>query len=206
MALDASDWIAVIAVVVAVVSGGAAIKYARKSAVQAERSADHAGDAVIEARRAADEAAQMRAIETDRRADEKERWHHECEPVLPGEIDASVRGSGDTAALYGEITVARVYRVRAEAVSGASRIQLSLDMVTKPDQPIEFMIERRPQGKTTVDTEEIVFSFWPPVEGADGTGLWRCDCGRPGGGTMVGPGHWERRVKVSFRRPRLRSY
>lgn len=73
--MDASDWIALAALVVAVVSGGGAIMYARRSAVEAKPSADHAGDAVVEARRSADEAERMREIEARRRADEKELRH-----------------------------------------------------------------------------------------------------------------------------------
>ena len=205
--MDTSNWIALASVIVAFVFGVVtvfALKYGRRSAAEARRSADHAGDAVVEARRAADEAARMREIDEDRRREERERWHRESEPDLPGEIDAEYRpsgghGSGD-GSLHGSITVHRVYRVQAEAVSGRSRHQLAIATLTRPHQPIDFMIERWPQGKSTIDTEEIVFRFWPPIEGADGAGLWACECGRPGGGSLAGDGHWERRVKVSYQR------
>lgn len=197
--MDTSDWIALAAVVVSVTSvvvAVIAILYARRSANSARQSAD--------------EAMRMREIEEDRRREERERWHHECEPDLPGEVDAAYRPSGgrgsEDGALHGSITVPRVYRVQADAVSGQSRRQIALEMLTKPNQPIEFMIERWPRGKTAVDTEEVVFRFWPPIEGADGTGLWTCECGRPGGGRLDGDGHWERRVKVNYRRPRMRSF
>lgn len=186
--METSDWIALASAIAAV----AAVVYTRQS--------------VKSARRSADEAARMRQLDEDRRGEERERWHHECEPKLPAEIDARYRSSGEDGdgALFGEITVPRMYRVRAEAVSGASRRQLSLDTVTRPDQPIEFMIEPRPPGATTVNTEEIVFRFWPPVEDTDGTGLWSCGCGRPNGQSMSGPGHWERPVRVRFRQPNVR--
>lgn len=205
--MDSSDWIALVALVVSIVSGGAAIKYARRSAVEAKRSADHAGASVVEARRSADEAAKMRELEEGRRADEKERWHHDHEPDLPGEIKAKMRrsGAGDAGALRGEITVPGVYRVRADAVAGAASTQIALDGVTKANQPMEFMIERWAPGKTKPDTEEILFRFWPPVEGVDGVGVWACDCGRSVEAVDSEPGHWERRVKVIYRPSRMVS-
>lgn len=205
--MDSSDWIALAALVVSIVSGGAAIKYARRSADEAKRSADHAGESVVEARRSADEAAKMRELEEGRRADEKERWHRDHEPDLPGEIKAKMRrgGAGDAGALRGEITVPGVYRVRADAVSGNASTQIALDSVTKANQPMEFMIERWAPGKTKPDTEEIVFRFWPPVEGVDGVGVWTCNCGRSVDAVDSEPGHWERRVKVIYRPSRMVS-
>jgi hypothetical protein len=205
--MDSSDWIAVAAVVVSVVSGGAAVWYARRSVAEATRSADHAGASVVEARRSADEAAKMRELDEGRRAEEKERWHHDHEPDLPGEIEAKFRrgGPGDAGALHGEITVPRLYRVRADAVSGLASTQIALDGVTKPGQAMSFMIERWSPGKARADTEEIVFRFWPPVEGVDGSGVWACNCGRPGQEAPSEPAHWERRVKVTYRRTQMRS-
>lgn len=206
--MDASDWIALAALVTATVTGGGAIVYARKSAHQAERSANHAGEAVVEARRSADEAARMRELDEGRRAEEKERWHHDHEPALPGEIEAKFRrgGAGDAGALHGEITVPWMYRVRADAVVGPASTQIALDLVTKPGQTMEFMIERWAPGKTKADTEEIVFQFWPPIEGVDGVGVWSCDCGRSVHAAPGGSAHWERRVRVKYQRPQIRSF
>lgn len=206
--MDSSDWIALVALVVSIVSGGAAIKYARRSAVEAKRSADHAGESVVEARRSADEAKRMRELEEDRRREERERRHEDLAPVLPGEIDAAFKPNqrlgGGHGSLFGTIKLPRGYRVRAEAVTASgSSAELSLGMVVPPDREVEFQIEPRHPDQPAPRTEEIVFRFWPPVGDSDGVPGWSCECGRPTGGTLEGAGHWERRVKVNFRRPRL---
>jgi hypothetical protein len=202
--MDTSDWIAVAAVVVAVVAAGIsayAIRYARQSAV-------HAGASVVEARRSADEAAKMRELDEDRRREERERRHEELAPDLPGEIDASFRPNqrlgGGHGSLFGTIKLPRGYRVKAEAIATAgSRTELSLGMLVPPDREVEFQIEPRHPDQQELRMEEILFRFWPPVEGVDEVPSWSCECGRPTGGTLEGAGHWERRVKVTFRRPRL---
>jgi hypothetical protein len=149
----------------------------------------------------------MRELEEGRRVEEKERWHRDHEPELPGEINSKRRvgEGGDPGGLYGEITVPRVYRVRADAVSGPMSRQIALDGVTKAGQSLEFMIEQWVPGQTKPETEEIVFRFWPPVEGTDGTGVWTCACGRAAQEAGDGPAHWERRVKVKYRRSRMVS-
>lgn len=203
--MDGSDWIALTAVVVAVLSGGGAIKYARRSAVHSQRSADHAGESVVEARRAADEAARLTRIEEERRVEERARWHHEREPDLPGEIDLEYRdspgGSPGDGALWGTVTFPHTYQVRAFTVAGSSWSPLSLDSVTQPGRPVEFMVERWPRGKEALHTDEVVFRFWPPAVAEDGTAVWRCGCGHSVQATEEGQGHWERRVKVRYVQP-----
>jgi hypothetical protein len=66
---------------------------------------------------------------------------------------------------------------------------------------MQFAIEPWGSGREEPGTKEILFKFWPPVEGVDRGEVWSCGCGRPGGETMEGPGHWERRVKVILSRP-----
>lgn len=189
--MDTSDWIALAAFVVAV----AAAVFARQ--------------AVVQARRSADEAARSNEIDEDRRREEREKRHEDLAPEMPGEIDASFRPNrrlgGGHGSLFGTIKVPRGYRVKAEAVTTArSRTELSLGMVVPPDREVEFQIEPWHPEQGAPRTEEIVFRFWPPVEGADDVPSWSCGCGRPGGATLDGAGHWERRVKVTFRRPQVR--
>lgn len=198
--MDTSDWIAVAAVVVAVVAAGIsayAIKYARQSAV-------HAGASVVEARRSADEAARLREIEADRRSEEKQRRHEELGPNLPAEIEAVLGArtfAGGGGALYGEIQVDRMYRVQAFGRVGPSLTQLMFPSVTPAHGSVRFVIEPWVQGRVEPSVEEIVFKFWPPVEGVDRGEVWSCRCGQATGETLDGPGHWERRVKVNYYRP-----
>lgn len=192
--MDTSDWIALAALMVAVAGFGVsvwAIVYSRRSA-QASRDS-------------ADEATRMRELDEDRRREERERWHQEREPVLPGVIEAEYRDSPGHGpgygALWGTISVPHAYRVRGFAVAGQSWSPLSLDSPIKPNQPIEFMIERWQPGKEMLHTDELVLRFWPPGEAEDGTAVWRCDCGRSAQETQEGHGHWERRVKVNYQQP-----
>lgn len=213
--MDAADWISLSIAAVAAATGIAAlvvavlsynrskdsIEQAKRSADQAERSADHAGDAVVEARRSADEAERMREIEAGRRADEKELRHEKLAPELPAEMEAVLGGrflAPGGGELYGSIEVSRTYRVTAFGRAGASETPLAFPATTRPNEEMRFVIEPWPPARTRPSFEEIVFRFWPPVEGVDQGDMWSCNCGRPGGETMDGAGHWERRVKVNY--------
>lgn len=181
-----------VSLVVAIV----AVRHSRRSADHAGRSADHAGEAAVEARR-------LREIEADRRTDEKERRHEELAPDLPSEIEAELGGawSAGQGTLFGSIRVDRAYRVRAYGRAGESLTLLSLPSVAAGRERVRFAIEPWAPGRDEPGTTEILFKFWPPVESVDRGEVWSCGCGRPGGETMEGPGHWERRVKVIFSRP-----
>lgn len=191
--MDMSDLIALGAAVVAAAGLGVsvwALVYASRSAAAARDSAD--------------EAARLTRIEEERRREERQRWHHEREPDLPPEVELKYRdspghGPGD-GALWATVTFPGTYQVRAFAMAGPSWTPLSLNSVTKPGQAVELMVERWPRGKETLHTEEILFRFWPP-EQRGGTAAWRCDCGAPVRVSEEGEGHWERRVKVTYRHP-----
>lgn len=192
--MDTSDVIALGALLVAAAGLGLsvwALVYSRRSAAAARDSAD--------------EAAQLTRIEEERRRAERQRWHHEREPDLPPEVELKYRdspghGPGE-GALWATVTFPHVYQVRAFAIAGQSWTPLSLDSVTKPGRAVELMVERWPSGKETLQTEEILFRFWPPPEREDGLAVWRCDCGRSVRVSEEGEGHWERRVKVAYRHP-----
>lgn len=161
-----------------------------------KRSTAHAGESAVESRR-------LREIEADRRVEEKERRHEDLAPNLPGELELEFRANerlgGGHGSLFGAITLPRGHRVKAEALMvGGSRSELSLGMVTAADREVGFQVEPWHPEQEKPRTEEIVFRFWPPVEGADDVPAWGCGCGRPTGEGMDGPGHWERRVTVSY--------
>lgn len=186
--MDSSDWIALAALVVSVVSGGGAVWYARQSAAEAGRSAD--------------EAERLTRIEADRRSEEKERRHEELAPNLPVEIEAALGGAVSAgAALYGLVQMDRAYRVKAFGRSGPSLTQLAFPSVTRAREPVRFVIEPWTEGSVEPSIKEIVFKLWPPAEGDVGN-VWSCGCGRAAGETETvdGPGHWERRVKVNYYR------
>lgn len=190
--MDASDWIALSALVVAAASCAVAvwaIVYARRSA-QASRDS-------------ADEARRLREIGADRRTDEKEQRHEHLAPELPSELEAEFRENerlgGGHGSLFGAITIPRSYRVKAVAVMGQSRTELGLSMVVAPGREVEFQIEPWHPDQEAARTTEILFRFWPPIEGDD-VPTWGCGCGRPTGETLDGPGHWEQRVKVNYYR------
>lgn len=215
--MDAADVVSIGIAAVAAVTGIAAlvvavlsynrskdsIREAKRSADQAERSADHAGEAVVEARRSADEAKRMREVDEDRRRQEREQRHEQLAPGLPVEINAEFRENerlgGGQGSLFGAVTVPRGYRVKAEAVMGRSRTELGLSMVAAPGREIEFQIEPWHPDQEAARTGEVLFRFWPPLEGDD-VSTWGCGCGRPTGETLDGPGHWEQRVKVNYYR------
>lgn len=188
--MEASDWIALAALVVAAagfVVAVWAIVYSRRSS-QASRDS-------------ADEARRLREIEADRRTDEKERRHEEVAPDLPPEIEAELVGAhvAGHVSLFGAIRMDRAYRVRAYGRVEASLVPLSLPSVLPGrGELVRFAIEHWTDGQEEPRTAEIMFKFWPPVDGVDRGEVWSCGCGRPGGETLEGPGHWERRVKVSF--------
>jgi hypothetical protein len=191
--MGTSDLIALAALMVAAAGLGLsvwALVYSRRSAAASRDSAD--------------EAKRLREIEAERRAEERERRHEELGPVLPGQIEAEFRENrrlgGGHGSLFGAITLPRGYRVKAEARIGRSRTELSLGMVVAPGREVEFQIEPWHPEQEKPRTDEIVFRFWPPVEGADDVSAWACGCGRPSGEAMDGPGHWEQRVKVSYYR------
>lgn len=188
--MDASDWIALGAFGVSLASfvvAGIAIVYSRRAAQAARDSAD--------------EDRRLREIEADRRVDEKEHRHESLAPDLPGEIQGALRPrTGGDGAMYGAVEVNRAYRVRAFGRAGMSLEEITLPTVTPVNEPMEFMIERWAPGRREPAVKEVVFKFWPPVEGADETSAWSCGCGRPTGETMDGPGHWEHRVLVSYYR------
>jgi hypothetical protein len=100
--------------------------------------------------------------------------------------------------LFASITVPRAYRVQAVAWMGNSSTQISLPLLLEPNRPYRFPIEPWPPERTRPKTQEVRFRFWPPVAGADDTDPWTCRCGRPTGEDPSGPGHWERRVPVTF--------
>lgn len=205
--MEAADWAAWVAAltgiaalvvsVLAYVRSGTSISEAKRSADQAERSADHAGEAVEEAR-------QLREIEADRRKEERQRRHDDLAPRVPEEFEVefvpnSLRGDG-----YGDLFVTltandRSYRARAFAQQGASSTERSLGtLVVEARQTVRLHLEPWHAEQQEPVTDVVVLKFWPPVEGPDGTSVWECGCGRPGGAVMDGAGHWERRVKVSY--------
>lgn len=191
--MGASDWIALAALVVAV----AGLAVAVQAAVSSHRSAKSA-------ERSAEEAAKSRAIDEDRRRQEREQRHEDLAPDLPGNINAEFRPNerlgGGHGSLFGKIVVPRGYRVRAVALMGQSRSELGLGMVVVPGREVEFQIEQWHPDQEAPRTAEIVFRFWPPLEGDD-VPSWECGCDRPTGETADGPGHWEHRATVTYINP-----
>lgn len=200
--MNSSDWIALAALLVAVAGTGSATFYARRSAKTAE-------DAAASARKSADEAAALTAIEADRRREEKDRWHHELAPSLPNEIVATLeKGPYNQYSVIGALTLAgtKAYRVDAEAlfVRGGGT-PVSLPLVLEPGAHT-FHIEHWAPDQEFPAVGAIAFKFWAPVE-QDETELWDCPCGQPTAETAGRGGHWTRTIRVAFKddRPRLRS-
>lgn len=193
--MSTSDWIALTAVVVTVAGLGVAVIAAYFARVSAR-----AGNVSAEAsRRSAEEAAAIVAIERERRSEEREVRHADLAPPNPGEIITELRPNPRTgqSSLFGTITLPRGYRVRAArkyADGGSSDIGIA--MLPPPNRVVDFHIEHWPPGATDVQTQELVFKFWPPLD-IDDTDTWSCPCGRPTAEAMDGPGHWEWRVGVS---------
>lgn len=188
--MNASDWISLAALVVAVPGatvGVLSYRYTKKAAASAAQSAD--------------EAAALGAIEADRRAEEKERWHHELGPTPPGEFVAELFKGMPTDSLISTITVQRGYRVQALAVRDHGNITgAGLGNVLHPNREERFHFEQWPPGSKQPVTKEIWIRFWPPLPG-DGVDVWTCPCGKPTGESLEGEGHWEWRVKVTYDPP-----
>ncbi|MEU0560911.1 hypothetical protein [Dactylosporangium sp. NPDC006015] len=194
--MDTSDVIAIWAAsgaaaisIAGVVVGAITIASARKSAREALQSARVSAD---EAKRSADQAEEAKRIMLDQR-------HDELRPKEAMDMTFSVRGNprDGTTNLWGQFTTTRDYRVRAEAHTGNSRSQLSVDLLLRAGA-CDVMIEMWPEGRERSNTKFVVLKFWPP-EDVDETEHWNCRCGRGvhyGDGT--GPGHWEVRVPVDY--------
>lgn len=161
--------------------------------------------ALVYARRSAAEARRLRELEADRREEERQRWHEELGPDLPGEIVAEFRphprlGAG-MGSLWGKVSFPKTYRVKAVARMGQSRTDLSVPMLVERGQTVDFEIELWHPDQERAKTDEIVFKVWPPVRDADDTPAWSCGCGRPTGESLDGEGHWGQRVKVIYEKP-----
>lgn len=205
--MSTSDWIALAALLVAIIGTASATFYARRSAKTAEGAAESA-------RKSAAEAAALTAIEADRRVEEKEAAHDRQGPVPPAEIELEFKPNrnvgGGHGSLFATITAPRGYRVQAQAVyDNGTRTGTGLGTTVKPNQPEEFFVEHWHPDQTEPKTKELWIRFWPPLE-PDGLDVWTCPCGRPTGESLGGasgndPGHWEWRVPVVFYRPRVRT-
>lgn len=183
--MDASDWIALGALAVALAGFGVSVW------------------AIVYSRRSANEARRIREIEADRRTQEKEQRHEALAPNLPGELEAQYQeGPGHApgeGVLFVRFRVPRMYRVRAFARAGESTEQLHLDVVAKPDRDLEVVIERWHPERTEPRTEEVLFRFWAPTSEDAHLANWHCPCDRWMTGEVTeAEGHWEYRVKVSF--------
>lgn len=183
--MDAGDWIALAAFVVAVGAGYFAAVSARA------------------ARRSADEAARLSGIEAERRHDEREDRHDRLAPPHPGKVAATLEDSaiGGSPSLFATITVPRAYRVQAAGWNGTSRTPISLPLLIHANQPYRFHIEHWPAGREEPQTREVWFRFWPPIEDIDDTDPWTCPCGRPARENTDKPSHWELRVRVTYDPP-----
>ncbi|WP_162642339.1 hypothetical protein [Streptosporangium sp. 'caverna'] len=182
--MDAGDWIAVAALVVALAAGYFAAISARA------------------ARRSANEAARLSGIEAERRRDEREERHERLAPSHPGSIVAVLEESavGGPKNLFGSITVPRDYRVQAEGWVRDSYTLLSLPLLLHANRPYRFHIEHWPPDREEPQTQEVRFHFWPPVD-VDDTDPWTCSCGRPTGENADSFGHWELRVPITYEPP-----
>lgn len=197
--MDASDWIALAAAVIAL----AGLPFTVIGIRIARESKKISKEAAASAKKSADEAAAMTRIESERRAQEREDVHMRFKPRQPAGIAPELRTGNPTDGLFGSITVEHGYRVRAEAIrSDGSRTPLSLS-VLHPNRPAEFHIEQWPPGQTEPVTKEIRISFWPPRAG-DELELWACGCDRSSDESAGSPGHWEWRIPVVWQRPRRR--
>jgi hypothetical protein len=191
--MNLSDWIAGVSAVAAIGSVGVTIQFGRASMRVSRQAAESA-------RQTVDEAAKMRAIEGDRRAEEREDLHMRFRPKPPAEIVAELVDGTPIKSLFGSITVQYGYRVKADAYfHGSGSTPLSISTL-HPNQPADIHIEQWPPGRTHPVTKEIRFRFWPPLE-SDGVDVWTCSCGRPTGESMDGPGHWELTVPVVYNPP-----
>lgn len=177
------DIVSIVSMLIAVVAGAIAAlswRAARRSAKAAEESAK--------------EAKRMSTIEVGRR-------HDELRPPLPEKIQAMNKPSrtGQTD-VFGSISVARDYQVRATALAGQGESTISLDPVLRAGSQHRFHIESIPKGETQLQTQEIRFQFWPHT-GEGGANTWTCPCDRAADESH-GQGHWEARVPVAFTPPK----
>ncbi|GLW13174.1 hypothetical protein Misp01_83020 [Microtetraspora sp. NBRC 13810] len=206
LGLNADNWIAISSAVVALLGVALAVRYARRSAKAAQESAQVGRDAAQAgkeaadaARRSAEEAATISQIERERR-------HDDLGPAHPGEIVAVAEQTSGGRSLFGSITVARGYRVKATGWNGTASTLISLPLVLHANQPYRFHIEHFPADAQKPTTEELRFAFWSPIA-EDEVPTWSCPCSRPTGEQADGAGHWELRVPVGYRRPpRVRGF
>jgi hypothetical protein len=150
-----------------------------------------AREAAASARRSADEAARVAAIQVAAR-------HEALAPTqrtVPTHVTRSAVGTN----LFGEIRVDRDYRVRAQAVRDNANWSISVPDLLRAHEPYRFHIELWPRGRTKAEAQAVVLKFWPPID-ADEVEQWTCDCGKPlTGGSERDPGHWE--IRLPLERP-----
>lgn len=201
------DVISAAGVVVALGLGIASLKVAHASKDEARRSAKAAEDSARAGEQAA-EAAQASARQAAEAVRiEREREHARLGPGPVPEIEAKLEvnpryGPGGPRALFGEVTVPRDYRVRAEAVmAGGGYTSMSLPLLLHAGHPYRFAIEQWAPDRKKPQAEHVLFRFWPPAEGDD-VNPWACPCGRPAAdGAVSEHGHWEWLAPIRFVSP-----
>lgn len=169
--------------VVGAITGTTGLIWSRRSIRASETSA-------LAAEASAQEAARTGRLAAD--AQHEALWSS-----APDSIVARVEGDQ----LVGEFAPPRDCRVIAFAMGAGGKRwhKINVPHVVHANQTVRLHIELWPEGKEVPDTENVLFQFWPPVEGDDAT-LWTCRCGGPTSQTEAGPGHWEWRVGLNSRR------
>lgn len=207
------DWPSVGAAAVAAIIAGAAwweTRKARKasersaqaserSAVAADRSAVTADRSADAAERSATEAANLTRIESGRRLDEVSERHEALAPPHPEEIVTTLESSAVNSlmSLYGTFSTSRDYYVHAEGWTGTSSTPVTVfPCHVDANKIYKFHIEHWPDDRTSPQTQEIRFQFWPPHPSRSAANAWTCPCNRPAVGAAGTLGHWEIRVPV----------
>ncbi|MEV4170205.1 hypothetical protein [Nonomuraea sp. NPDC049709] len=189
--------------------------------------------AAIAAKRSAREAAAIAKVEVERREEERERRHEELAPQFFGEIETYISTKSGRRYLWGIVTLSRDYTIAIktardwlgphEVYDVAAGIPCHVKIYPlEPGSPIDAEVRIRfwpPREPFSV----------PPA-----TPVWQCYCRRPEcapgyddvavpddprvlralgrqtagwrrhSGLTVGPGHWERHVRLALP-PELRS-
>jgi hypothetical protein len=166
----------VVAVIVAIFS----VRAARGSERNSKKSAEAATESAATAK------------ESLRRQGEQE--HDRLAPMRPGVLTVKRKaGSGRYGTWVVTVSFNRDYRVEAIrrghllGMAEAPTSRANLGPVVHGGREYEFEIEPALPDVEGLNTAEVEFRVWPPIDG-DPVSVWSCPCERPS--DPAGPPHW----------------
>ena len=186
------EWVGAIGGVIGAAAGIAgfiiakrALDVSRQSVQEARRSADAGVRSADAAEDSARHAQDVAKIESDRRDDERERWHRELAPPLPAQLTFEYRENSavaDHVNAWGTVTIGGGRDYRGEIVGEyhcGGEVHLG-NVLLRPNRPHEFFIEDVPSVMASPSITFVRFRL-SPLEHAQGDAVrtWQCRCADP---------------------------